>query len=225
MSDPQVLVSWAAADNEPDIMGDTALLTNASIPQRVLAFGSWLEPDKAQAMERATDALRANGESFAMPLVTLNGRAIEATAAHRRTRRAAAARRQRHQARSGRAPRPPRQNPERHGIAPRLDRGAAVSGLTRDIAGTLTYVNHRLCPRRRGPRSGRCADSGVGAAQPAGARGSPAAPAPREASMPAGSPPIVAGSRRSFDVIDVPTAAAALASASTRPKPNRCATS
>src|SRR5260221_9745621 len=78
MSDPQVLVSWAAADNEPDIMGDTALITNASIPQRVLAFGSWLEPDKAQAMERATDALRANGESFAMPIMTLSGRAIEA---------------------------------------------------------------------------------------------------------------------------------------------------
>src|SRR6185295_13252581 len=78
MSDPQVLVSWAAADNEPNIMGDTAHITNAAIPQRVLAFGSWLEPDKAQAMERATDALRANGESFAMPITTLSGRAIEA---------------------------------------------------------------------------------------------------------------------------------------------------
>src|SRR5260221_14161231 len=29
-------------------------------------------------MERATDALRANGESFAMPIMTLSGRAIEA---------------------------------------------------------------------------------------------------------------------------------------------------
>ncbi len=78
MSDPQVLVSWAAADNEPDILGDTTLITTASVPQRVLSFGSWLEPEKAQAMERSTDALRANGESFSMQLMTLNGRAIEA---------------------------------------------------------------------------------------------------------------------------------------------------
>ena len=77
-SEPQVLVSWAAADNEPDIIGDTALITSAAAKQRVLAFGSWLEPDKAQAMERATDALRANGESFTMPLMTLAGHAIEA---------------------------------------------------------------------------------------------------------------------------------------------------
>ena len=79
MSDPQVVVSWAAADNEPDIIGDTTLITTtASIPQRVLSFGTWLEPEKAQAMERATDALRANGKSFSMQLMTLNGRAIEA---------------------------------------------------------------------------------------------------------------------------------------------------
>ena len=48
------------------------------MPQRVLAFGSWLEAEKAQAMERATDALRAHGEGFAMQLLTLSGRAIEA---------------------------------------------------------------------------------------------------------------------------------------------------
>jgi signal transduction histidine kinase len=50
------------------------------LPQRVLAFGSWLEPYHAQAMERAVDALRAQGEGFAMPLMTLGGRAIEAEA-------------------------------------------------------------------------------------------------------------------------------------------------
>src|SRR5438552_10665389 len=73
LSEPQILVSWAAADNEPEIMGDTTLVTTAAMPQRVLAFGSWLEPDKAQAMERAVDALRAAGESFAMQLITLAG--------------------------------------------------------------------------------------------------------------------------------------------------------
>ena len=77
-SEPQVLVSWAAADNEPSIIGDTALIVAAATPQRVLAFGSWLEADKAQAMERAVDSLRIGGEAFTMQLVTLSGHAIEA---------------------------------------------------------------------------------------------------------------------------------------------------
>lgn len=78
LSEPQILVSWAAADNEPEIIGDTALVTSGPLPQRVLAFGSWLEPAKAQAMERAVDALRSRGESFAMQLITAAGRTIEA---------------------------------------------------------------------------------------------------------------------------------------------------
>ncbi len=78
LSEPQIIVSWAAADNEPDILGDTSLVTHASLPQRVLAFGTWLEPDKAQAMEHAVDALRADGEGFSMSLVSTAGRTIEA---------------------------------------------------------------------------------------------------------------------------------------------------
>jgi signal transduction histidine kinase len=78
LSEPQILVSWAAADNEPDILGDTSLVTAGPVARRVLAFGSWLESEKAQAMERAVDALRASGESFTMSLVTLSGRAVEA---------------------------------------------------------------------------------------------------------------------------------------------------
>ena len=78
LSEPQILVSWAASGGEPDILGDTTLVTAAAFPQRVLAFGSWLEADKAQAMERAVDALRSHGESFAMALMSLSGRAIEA---------------------------------------------------------------------------------------------------------------------------------------------------
>ncbi len=77
LSEPQIVVSWAAADNQPEIIGDTTLVTSAALPQRVLAFGSWLEPAKAQAMEHAVDALRIRGESFAMQLPTLSGRTVE----------------------------------------------------------------------------------------------------------------------------------------------------
>jgi signal transduction histidine kinase len=77
-SEPQVLVTWAATGGEPTILGDTTQITSAVLPQRVLAFGSWLDPDKAQAIEHAVDALRASGEPFAMSLLTLSGRAIDA---------------------------------------------------------------------------------------------------------------------------------------------------
>ena len=78
LSEPQIVVSWAAADIEPDVNGDITLVTSASVPERVLAFGTWLEPGKAQALERSVDALRATGEGFSMPLVTLAGQTIEA---------------------------------------------------------------------------------------------------------------------------------------------------
>jgi signal transduction histidine kinase len=76
-SEPQILVEWQAASDEPGIDGDPAIV-GASAPHRVLAFGTWLEAGKAQAMEHAVDALRTRGEGFAMTLTTLVGHPIEA---------------------------------------------------------------------------------------------------------------------------------------------------
>jgi PAS domain-containing protein len=78
LSEPQILVTWSASGGEPHIFGDATLIASAALPQRVLAFGSWLEPDKAQAMDRAVAALRENGEAFSMGLMSLAGRAIDA---------------------------------------------------------------------------------------------------------------------------------------------------
>jgi signal transduction histidine kinase len=76
-SEPQILVEWQAASDQPGIGGDPAIV-GASAPHRVLAFGTWLEAGKAQAMEHAVDALRTRGEGFAMTLTTLSGHPIEA---------------------------------------------------------------------------------------------------------------------------------------------------
>ena len=76
-SEPQILVEWQAASDQPGIDGDPAIV-GASAPHRVLAFGTWLEAGKAQAMEHAVDALRTRGEGFAMTLTTLSGHPIEA---------------------------------------------------------------------------------------------------------------------------------------------------
>jgi signal transduction histidine kinase len=77
LSEPQVMVDWLAASDEPSIEGDPAVVGVAA-PRRVLAFGSWLDAGKATAMEQAVEALRARGESFSMAFTTLSGRPIEA---------------------------------------------------------------------------------------------------------------------------------------------------
>ena len=78
LSEPQIIVAWAAGDDRAEIFGDPTLVTPASAPHRVLAFGTWLEPQQARSMERLVEALRAEGESFSMSLATLSGRPVEA---------------------------------------------------------------------------------------------------------------------------------------------------
>ncbi|UTD26934.1 PAS domain-containing sensor histidine kinase [Bradyrhizobium sp. WD16] len=80
-TEPQVLISWPAAASRPEISGDLALLLPPAAqqqPQRVLAFGTWLAPDPALRMDRAVDALRADGTPFALHFATSAGRAVEA---------------------------------------------------------------------------------------------------------------------------------------------------
>ncbi len=80
-TEPQVLISWAAGDDRPDISGDVSLVlphgAEKFAPQRVLAFGTWLHPEQALAMSRAVDALRNTGESFLLNLTTSFGRTVE----------------------------------------------------------------------------------------------------------------------------------------------------
>jgi signal transduction histidine kinase len=205
MSESQILVSWAAADNEPDIRGDTTLVTSAAMPQRVLAFGSWLEPDKAQAMEHAVDALRADGEGFSMQLMTLGGRAVEADGravggrAVLRLRDASGLKRELAELKA----RHEKLVSDTESLRMLID--ALPSPVwARDIAGALTFVN---------PAYARA----VEAKDPADAMARSAELLTRiardEASRAralaknyvARTPAIVAGSRRNFDVLDVPT--------------------
>ena len=75
-SEPQVMVDWPAGSDEPRIDGDPGIVGVAA-PHRVLAFGSWLEPGKAFAMEQAVENLRSRGEGFSLTLTTLHGHPIE----------------------------------------------------------------------------------------------------------------------------------------------------
>src|SRR3569833_1107847 len=80
-AEPQVLIAWSAGDEQPDITGDIALLMpqgQHAPAQRILAFGTWLHPEQALAMDHAVDALRERGERFVLTMSSSSGRAIAA---------------------------------------------------------------------------------------------------------------------------------------------------
>ena len=78
-AEPQILISWDAGGHRPNISGDTSLVIPQGLPQRILAFGTWLSPEPALQIDRAVDALRETGEGFLLNLTTPGGQAIEAT--------------------------------------------------------------------------------------------------------------------------------------------------
>ena len=130
----------------------SGLVTDAETPHRVLAFGTWLEPETAQAMERAVEALRARGTRFAhdaddarRPPVEADGQVVGGRAILRlrgRERRQARARRTRPVASRSSSTTPP---PLRTLIE------ALPSPIwARDEAGKLVLRQRRLCARGRG---------------------------------------------------------------------------
>ncbi len=76
-AESQVVIAWGLRSNEPEIAGDTALVSDVPIGARVLGFGSWLPPDQAQGLERRVKQLRERGEAFRMAVTSLAGRYLE----------------------------------------------------------------------------------------------------------------------------------------------------
>src|SRR3954469_11204606 len=76
LAEPQVIVVWPAGGDEPDISGDVSILLRTPLPRRAMAFGTWLDPEQAHAMEQAVDALRTEGKSFSLALTTLQRRHV-----------------------------------------------------------------------------------------------------------------------------------------------------
>ena len=78
LSEPQILVTWAANAEQPEILGDVGLVVPENFPERVLAFGSWLDAVGARRIEQAVDNLRHSGRGFVLAFTTRSGRPIEA---------------------------------------------------------------------------------------------------------------------------------------------------
>lgn len=76
LSEPVVLVSWPAAGDHADVIGDSSVL--AAGVDDVLAFDTWLDRERAHDLEAAIERLRADGDGFSMLLTAANGRHLRA---------------------------------------------------------------------------------------------------------------------------------------------------
>src|SRR4051812_522749 len=63
-SDRQLVGSWAGRDGEGRFEGDPSIAGDGATVKRVLAFGSWLIPGDAAALEASLDTLKERGEGF-----------------------------------------------------------------------------------------------------------------------------------------------------------------
>jgi signal transduction histidine kinase len=63
-SERQLVVTWSGRDGEPHCEGDPTVAGEGATARRALAFGSWLVPADAAALEAALEALKQTGESF-----------------------------------------------------------------------------------------------------------------------------------------------------------------
>jgi signal transduction histidine kinase len=76
-SERQILVSWSGRDGEPRFDGDPTIAGDGATVKRILAFGSWLAPADAAAVESALEQLRQRGESFRLTARTLTRSYVE----------------------------------------------------------------------------------------------------------------------------------------------------
>ena len=203
-SEPQVMVDWPPGSDEPSIEGDLAVV-GVSAPHRVLAFGSWLPAGKASAMEQAVEALRTRGEAFSMSFTTLAGRPIEAQG------RAVAGRAVLRLKDASSLKRDLLDLVERHEAL--LSEAASLRALieklpspvwTRDAAGRLTFVNAAYARAVETLNAADAVDRRLELLDSA-ARENIARARTAGGAYAGRLPAVVAGTRRSFDVLDFRT--------------------
>lgn len=78
MSEPQVLVVWTAGFGEPEVIGEVSFIAPTLAPHDILSCEQWLSPELGGALCDAIERLRVKGEAFALLLTTIQGRHVEA---------------------------------------------------------------------------------------------------------------------------------------------------
>ncbi|TVR08782.1 MAG: PAS domain-containing protein [Salinarimonadaceae bacterium] len=77
-AESQIVVCWDGRDAEPRIEGDPSALGGGVGARRILAFGSWLTPADAAAIEGSIARLRERGEGFRTTLKANGERFVDA---------------------------------------------------------------------------------------------------------------------------------------------------
>jgi signal transduction histidine kinase len=76
-SERQLLVSWHGRDGEPRFQGDPTILGENAPAQRALAFGTWLAPADAAAVEGALEQLKQRGQAFRLTARCIGSRFVD----------------------------------------------------------------------------------------------------------------------------------------------------
>ncbi|WP_246742414.1 sensor histidine kinase [Microvirga splendida] len=76
-SERQLLVSWNGRDGEPRFQGDPSIIGENAPAQRALAFGTWLAPADAAAVESSLEQLKDRGQVFRLTARGLGNRFID----------------------------------------------------------------------------------------------------------------------------------------------------
>lgn len=76
-AEPQVIVTFGGAGEEAEVEGDLGAAVALPPGRRVLAFGLWLAPQAAAAVEKAVDRMRSRGQAFTLTVPTKTGRHVE----------------------------------------------------------------------------------------------------------------------------------------------------
>jgi signal transduction histidine kinase len=77
VSEPQVVVAWNH-NAAPEIIGDPAIIAPNLTVDQVLSFAAWLRPEQALHLESHVDRLLGRGESFTISLTSATGRYLTA---------------------------------------------------------------------------------------------------------------------------------------------------
>jgi hypothetical protein len=141
LAEPQVIVVWPAGADEPDITGDVSILLRTPLPRRVLAFGTWLAPNRRLRWRTRSTRCAPKARAFRSRSPRCSSATCGRGPRDRRPRGAA------HQdltgARASSPSSPPVIEQLRRDVdtVAQLARGAARAGVGARRPGRLTWVN------------------------------------------------------------------------------------
>jgi signal transduction histidine kinase len=203
-ADPQVVVSWNGRQAEPVFEGDSGFL-GAPGATLALAYGAWAPPTEAKKLELATDALKERGEAFgftlrskAGPFIDVEGRPVAGRAVIRF--REVTGERARLMALQSEM----EQLATRHAALTTLLAGLPQPAWLRGADGRMVWANAAYARAVEAPDGDAAAKNGLELLDRS--ERDEAARARREGRVfSARAPAVVAGQRRTLDIIEMPT--------------------